>query len=110
MCNHGRLGKIAGLMLLEADGAQGERFRTRLFGAQYRYVEKVVHAGDMLDDVDAPHAERVKIAAKTRRPIYWRSGENNGIEIGDFPFSSNAVTIDRIVSVASGGKPAFAFG
>jgi hypothetical protein len=107
-------GEIAGLMphlmLLEADAAQGERFRTRLVGAQHRYVEKGIHAGDMLDDVDASHAERVKIAAKTRRPVYWRSGENNGIEIGDFPFSSDGVTVERIVSVATGGKPPIAFG
>jgi len=107
-------GEIAGLMphlmLLEADAAQGERFRTRLVGAQHRYVEKGVHAGDMLDDVDASHAERVKIAGKTRRPVYWRSGENDGIEIGDFPFSSDGVTVDRIVSVATGGKPPIAFG
>jgi hypothetical protein len=107
-------GEIAGLMphlmLLEASGAAGEQFRTRPVGAQHRYVEKAVQAGDILDDVDAPHAERVKIAAKTRRPVYWRSGDDDGIEIGDFPFSSDGVTVDRVVSVASGGKRPFAFG
>jgi hypothetical protein len=107
-------GGIAGLMphlmLLKADAAQGEPFRTRLVGAQHRYVAKGVHAGDMLDDVDASHAERVKIAAKTRRLVYWRSGENDGIAIGDCPFSSDGVTVDRIVSVVTGGKPPLAFG
>ncbi len=56
------LGEIAGLiphlMLLEAHAAQGERFRTRLVGAQHRCVEKVIHAGYILDDVDACYADR----------------------------------------------------
>lgn len=107
-------GEIAGimphLMLLEADEAEQPRFRTRLVGAQHRYVEKAVHAGDILDDVDAPHAERVQIAAKTRRPVIWRSGEEGGIEIGDFPFSSDGVKVDRVVSIALGGKRRIDFG
>ena len=106
-------GGIAGLMphlmLLEADDAQDDRFRTRLVGAQHRYVEKSIHAGDMLNDVDASHAEPVKMAAKTRRPVYWRSGDADGIEIGDFPFSSDGVTVDHVVSVASGGKRPLTF-
>lgn len=103
-------GLMPHLMLLEVDGSDDPRYRTRLVGAQHRYVERAVHAGDILNDVDVSHTERVKIAAKTRRPVFWRSGEEGGIEVGDFPFSTDGVRVDRIVSVAAGGKRRIDFG
>ena len=101
-------GQIAGLMphlmLLEVVPDSAEpHFRTRLIGAAHRQVAQKLRAGDLLDEFDADHADRARIAASTGKSVYWSSNDGVGVSVGDFPFASDGHTVDRVVSVVVGG-------
>ena len=77
-------GQIAGLMphlmLLEVVPDSAEpHFRTRLIGAAHRQVAQKLRAGDLLDEFDADHADRARIAASTGKPVYWSSNDGVGV-------------------------------
>ncbi len=98
------------MMLLEVVSGEGEqRFRTRLVGAEHREVARGLHAGDILDEIDAQHAERARVAAMTGRPVFWRAASDERVSIGDFPFAADGRTVDRVVSIVHGVKPGKAF-
>jgi len=100
------------LMLLEAVEAEaGAGFRARLVGAEHQQVAARMHAGDLLDEIDADHAERVRRAVATGKPVYWRGEGETPVAMGDFPFASDGRHVDRVVSVVVGcGKRRFYFG
>lgn len=110
-------GEIARLMphvmLLEVEPeGNNTHFRTRLVGARHRSLMQDLKPGDLLDDCDGPHTERLRIAAATGKPVYWRDDSEFSVAIGDFPFAADGQTVDRIVSVVVGGpeKRRFFFG
>lgn len=92
------------LMVLEASLSAGPgSFRARLVGVRHQDVSTVCHAGALLDRVDIAHAERARIAAETRQPVCWRAAGQRQATVGDFPYASDGVNVDRIVSVVAVG-------
>lgn len=88
------------LMLLEVvSGGIRPHFRTRLVGAEHREAAGVLHAGDILDEIDREHAERAREAAATGRPVYWRAEKAAGAAACEFPFASDGENVDRVISV-----------
>lgn len=98
------------LMLLEVEPVgNASTFRTRLVGAAHKTVCAEIQPGDLLDHVDHDHAERLRVAASTGQPVYWRDADDGSVSIGDFPFSTDGQTVDRIVSVVAGAAPRRSF-
>ena len=91
------------LMVLEVCNAQGAaHMKTRLVGSAHRQVAASLHAGEILDDVDAAHAERARHAASTGQPVYWRTEGESATDVCVFPFSADGKTVDRVVSIVIG--------
>lgn len=84
------------LMVLDA---APEGLRARLVGARHQQIVDACHAGALLEGFDKDHAERARVAVKTRKPVYWRA--DSATAVGDFPFASDGKNVDRVVSVVS---------
>ena len=94
------------LMVLEVCGeASAGPLKTRLVGSAHRKIADSLHAGDILDEVDAAHADRARQAATTGQPVYWRTDGDLSTDIGAFPFAADGKTVDRIVSIVVGPPP-----
>lgn len=93
------------LMLLEVvDGAEQAQFRARLVGSEHRNAVDAVHAGQILDEIDAEHARRARDAAETGKPVVWRAGVDEKLTIGNFPFAADGQKVDRVVSIVAGAR------